>query len=166
MTASSNGTDSLGARIRAWSDGHRRVATSALAMLALVVLGLALPAGPLASAIARRQDDVTRSRLLLEVARKHVADSQALLRTSPAPRNGDARASIERVLAQRGLRAAPSSAPPSEGRFAVVIPDAPFDDVVRAIDALARDEALHIVEATFTGLVDAGRVRAELAFAR
>jgi type II secretory pathway component PulM len=136
------------------------------ATLALVALVIALPFGPLASAIARKQDDVTRTALLLQVARKHVADSQALARTPARPRSDDPRATIERVLARHGLQPTPSASPAVEGRFGVVLADASFDAIVRAIDTLARDEALHVAEARFTALVDAGRVRAELAFAR
>ena len=135
-------------------------------MLALVVLGIAVSFGPLASAIAGKQDDVTRSALLLQVVRKHVADSQALTRATSPPRSDDPRAAIERVLARHRLQPTTGGPPATEGRFGVVIADAPFDGIVRAIDALARDEALRVVEARFTALVDPGRVRAELVFAR
>jgi len=149
-----------------WSIAHRPVVAWTLAMLALVVLGIAVSFGPLASAIAGKQDDVTRSALLLQVVRKHVADSQALTRATSPPRSDDPRAAIERVLARHRLQPTTGGPPATEGRFGVVIADAPFDGIVRAIGALARDEALHVVEARFTALVDPGRVRAELVFAR
>lgn len=149
-----------------WSIAHRRVVAWTLAMLALVVLGIAVSFGPLASAVAGKQDDVSRSALLLQVARKHVADSQALTRATSPPRSDDPRAAIERVLARHRLQPTTGGPPAADGRFGVVIADAPFDGIVRAIDALARDEALHVVEARFTALVDPGRVRAELVFAR
>src|SRR3954453_13756272 len=144
---------------------NRPVVAWTVAVLALVVLGIALPFGPLASAIAKKRDDVTRTALLLQVARKHVADSQALTRAVPRPRSDDPRAAMERVLARQRLQSTTAS-PAIEGRFGVVIADAPFEAIVRAIDALARDEALHVVEARFTALADPGRVRAELVFAR
>jgi type II secretory pathway component PulM len=142
------------------------VAWMLAAALALVVLGIALPSGTLSAAIARKQDDVARTALLLQGARKHIADSQALTRAPTRPRTDDPRAAIERALAQQGLQPTPAASHPTEGRVGVVIADAPFDRIVRAIDALAHDEGLHIVEARFTALVDPGRVRAELAFAR
>ncbi len=152
--------------VERWNIDHRPVVAWTLAMLALVVLGIAVSFGPLAAAIAGKQDDVRRSALLLQVARQHVADSQALTRATSPPRSDDPRIAIERVLARHRLHPTTGGSPAAEGRFGVVIADAPFDGIVRVIDTLARDETLHVVEARFTALVDPGRVRAELVFAR
>ena len=147
------------------ADAHRGLVAAIAALAAAAVLALALPSGPLAAAIARKRDDVAQSTELLDITRKGIADNASLARTAPVSNAGDIGATVGRILAQHGLQPAPSAAA-QDGAYRVVLADARFADVVRAVDALARDGALFLVEGTFTALVDVGRVRAELTFAR
>jgi hypothetical protein len=44
----------------------------------------------------------------------------------------------------------------------ITLPSARFDALVGALEALQRDAALHVVEATLTARVEPGTVRAEV----
>jgi type II secretory pathway component PulM len=79
----------------------------------------------------------------------------------------DARADIERVLAERGL-ATGTAAPIDwrDGRARVTLESARFDALVGALEALQRDAKLRVVEATLTARVEPGTVRAEIVLAR
>jgi type II secretory pathway component PulM len=139
-----------------------------LALLGGVLLagGLLVATLPLTAAIGRADADVARTRAMLEIARARAADSESLARVAPSLRAGDLRAAVDRVLAQQGVRATPVASGTADGRYAVVVADARFDSIVAAVDALARDESIHLAEATLTALVTPGSVRADLAFAR
>ena len=140
------------------------LATAAIAIL----LAVALLAGgmPLRSAIARAEDDVAHSRLMLDIARERVADNESLARSEHGPYAGDVRSSVERALSRHGIRATPAASGTADGRFPVIIPAASFDAIVAASDMLAAEDGVRVVEATVTSLVDRGAVRAELTFAR
>jgi type II secretory pathway component PulM len=144
----------------------RRVLLAGLAIVVLLAIALPFGAAPLTSTIARAESHVAHSRLMLEIARERVADSESLARASPSVHAGDLRAAVERVLSRHELRATPVAAGSSEGRYAVVIAAGRFDSIVAALDALARDEGVHLLEATMTALVEPGAVRADLTFAR
>jgi hypothetical protein len=133
---------------------------------ALIVVLAALPIGSLGSALASKRDDVARKSELLLTARKHVADSQALAGAGRPQRSGDARAAVDKVFAAVGVQTSRGSGANDDGQASIVIGNASFDNVVRAIDTLARDEAIHLVDGTITRLVESGRVRADLVFAR
>lgn len=135
-------------------------------LVALIVVVTAWPNGPLASAIERKRDDVARKSQLLLTARKNVSDSQALSSAPRPQRSGDPRAVVDKVFAAVGVQASRGSGANDDGQASVVIGNASFDDIVRAIDTLARDEAIQLVDGTITRLVDRGRVRADLVFAR
>ncbi len=135
-------------------------------LIAVVVVVAILPTGPLAMAIERKREDVAHKTLLLETARKHVAEIQGLKSAGATRTAADGRTAIERVLARTGIPASPGASPNGDGQTAIVIGNASFDDVVRAIDTLAREEALYLVDGTISGLVERGRVRADLVFAR
>jgi type II secretory pathway component PulM len=140
-----------------------RGARLAIGVLVAVVVAIALT-WPLRDAIARAREDVARQRALLEVARTRVAEN-ATLERAPAVADGDRRAAIERVLSERGLSFARVDAQDGDG-VRYVIDSAPFDALVRALDALARDAHARVVDASLAARVEPGTVRAELAFAR
>ena len=144
----------------------RRVLLAALAVAVLLGISLLLGAAPLSAAIARAESDVARSRLVLMIARERAADSESLARATPQAHAGDLRTAVGRALSRHALSAVPVAAASSEGRVAVVIANGRFDAIVAALDALARDDGVHLVEATLTGLVDPGTVRANLTFGR
>jgi type II secretory pathway component PulM len=148
------------------ADPSRLAMLVSVASVIVIALALIVGAAPLRSSIARGEDSVARSRLMLEIARERVADSEGLARISSPLRVGDTRAAVERVLARHVLQAAPAALRPAEGRVGIVIAAGHFDAIVRALDALARDEGVHLVEGTITALVDPGAVRAELTLAR
>ena len=145
---------------------HRQVLVGVVIVIAAIAVLVSLPTGPLAAAIERKRDEVAHKRLLLEGVRRHAADNQVLSKTGLPRSTGDARGAVEKVLARIGVQASPGASGNSDGQTRVVIVNASFDDVVRAIDTLAREEALHLVDGTITRLVDRGRVRADLVFAR
>jgi type II secretory pathway component PulM len=141
----------------------KRRASIAFVLVAAVVLTV-IVASPLRDAVARAREDLARSRLVLDVARARAAESATLVHASVPAKAGDVRTAIERVLAAHGLRHAPVAGQTPDG--AIVIEATPFDALVRALDALARDEGVRVVEATLTARVDPGTVRAELVLAR
>lgn len=143
----------------------RRAGLGALAA-AIVAILLLLALQPLTAAIDRAQSDVERSRSMLDVARGRVADSASLARTTPPLHAGDVRAAVDRVMSRHGLRAAPVPADAADSRYAVVVEDARFDALVAALEALMRDEGIHVTAATLAALVEPGRVRADLTFTR
>jgi type II secretory pathway component PulM len=132
--------------------------------VAMAVLLFALR--PLTAAIDRAQADVERSRAVLGVAQARIADGASLERTPPPLHAGDLRAAVDRVLTRYELRAAPVASATTDSRYAVVVDDARFDALVAALDALGRDDGVHVVEATLAARVEPGRVRADLTFTR
>ena len=138
----------------------------AVVAISVAAAAIAFAGPPLTRAIDRAQSEVSRTRSMLDVAHAHIADSASLART-PAPLHaGDLRAAVDRVMARHELRTVPAASPTSDGRYAVVVDDARFDAMVSALDALGRDEGVHVVEATLAARVEPGRVRADLTFAR
>jgi len=153
---------------RAWDaqSSPRRAAWIGLAVIAIAIVTAALVAAPLSDAIARARADVARQRLVLDVAKARVAENASLARASAPIRSPDARAAIERILAREGLAFAAGGAPGAARSIRIVIGDARFDALVRALDALAREDGVRVAEATITARVDPGTVRAELALTR
>jgi type II secretory pathway component PulM len=89
-----------------------------------------------------------------------------LSRTTPATGSTDAKAELDRVLSQQGLRAAVTQLDWQEGRARVTFAAVGFDPLVAMLEALQRETGLRIVEATLTARVEPGTVRAELVLAR
>jgi type II secretory pathway component PulM len=153
---------------RAWDaqSAARRAAWIALAIFAAAIVTVALIAAPLSEAIARARADAARQRLVLDIAKARVAENATLARASAPIRTPDMRGAIERVLAREGLAFAPEAAQGADRSVRIVIAEARFDALVRALDALAREDGVRIAEATITARVDPGSVRAELALTR
>ena len=149
------------------SASYGRLPVSRTAWLALgVLVAIVVAAGvtwPLRDAIARAGEDLMHQRALLDVVRARIAENVALDRAAPVT-GGDRRAAIERVLAEHGLRFVRDAQDTDGNRY--VIESAPFDVLVRALDALARDAHARVVDVTLAARVEPGTVRAELAFAR
>ena len=153
---------------RAWDaqGAVHRAAWLAVAAFVVVVATVVFVALPLAEANARARADVARARLVLDIAKARVAESATLAHASASPRPQDPRAAIERAFAQEGLAYVPGGASGSDGAIRIMIADARFDALVRALDALAREDGVRVAEATITARVDPGAVRAELALTR
>jgi type II secretory pathway component PulM len=136
------------------------------ATVVVVIVALAAATGPMTEAIGRTRSDIARTKQLIDVARERNADSAGLARGNVAVRTVDVRTAVDGTLARHALRAAPAAANTADGRYAIVIDDGRFESIVIALDSLARDEGVRVIEATFTARVEPGRVRADLAFVR
>lgn len=145
----------LAPRERAFIAGGAVVVAAALAWATL-----GEPAG---DGRARSAREPERSTLRLARAR---ADA-AVIATRPVvtPREAPDVA-IRAALARRGIGAADATVAVAGGRATLTLVSVRFDHLVGLIDALARDEALHVAEATILPRVEPGRVRAELQLAR
>ena len=153
----------------AWDTARpaQRVLFCAFVAVLAVVLGIFYVALPLREAIARAKSDVERNRMVLDIARARANESAGLARDSPAVHAGEPAGAIERVLSSHGLQFVPSGSKAADaGQLSIVIARARFDALVRALEALAQDEGIRVVEATLTALVDPGFVRAELSLRR
>jgi type II secretory pathway component PulM len=147
------------------ADFSGRPAFAGLAIVAALVVA-SVVALRLHDAIARERENVTRNGLVLGVARARAAENVTLARTNAVAKNGDLRASIEHVFARHALPYRLLDAQGSEALPRIVIEAAPFDALVRALDALSREEGVRVTGATLTARVDPGTVRAELELAR
>lgn len=145
----------------------QRVLFAAIVVVLAVVLGVFYVAMPLGEAIARAKSDVARDRRVLDIARARVNENASLARDSAAVHAGEPAPAIDRVLSRQGLQFVASGSKPADpGRLSIVIAQARFDTLVRALEVLAHDEGIQVVEATLTALVDPGFVRAELTLRR
>ena len=142
---------------RRWSSGI------AFAVAALAVIAVSRP---LPDAIARAKSDVARSRVLVENAQALVADNESLGRGAAPLPGGDIRAAVDGLLARHELHAVPVVSATGDGRYAIVLDDAPFDELIAALEAIARETGVRVVAATLTARVERGRVRADVTFAR
>jgi type II secretory pathway component PulM len=137
-----------------------------LALVAIVVI-VATVLGTIAAgaSIARAREDVLRHAAMLDVARARSSEAAAV--ASPAPPDPDAHANVERVLRAQGIayRRLPGNAQGDEGQR-IVIDAVPFDALVAALDALAREARVRPVEANVDARVEPGVVRAELRLMR
>jgi len=153
--------------LRAWdslSSRERRFAFSAVAVV-LLAAGWGLVWQPMQEDTERAREEGLRDRAALAVARAQAAEMAGLQRTAAAS-GGDPRLAIERVLAERSLKATVTSLEIKDNRAYVTFGAIGFDALVGALDALAKADGLRAVEATLTARVDPGTVRAELTLAR
>jgi type II secretory pathway component PulM len=144
---------------------ERRVIAALVVLVAAVVGWLALWQ-PLERDLAALRAAAPAQRNALGEARKMADEMASLARTAPVRRATDARAELERVLGERGLRRAVTQLDWQDERARIVFANVGVDALVALLDALHRDAQLRIVEATFTARVEPGTVRAELTLAR
>jgi type II secretory pathway component PulM len=102
---------------------------------------------------------------VLETARAQADGIAALERAPAAPSTQEPLAVVERVLAERNLRAMATALDAQEGRVRLTFAGVPFNALPGLLDALAR-AGVRAVEATIAQRVEAGTVRAEFAFVR
>lgn len=151
--------------LAAKSAGERRaiVATLIAAIAALLWMTVWQP-------IVRDVDALRAARLgnaaALTSARKMAEESAGLARSSAAAVPGDARAGLERILVQHGLRPAVTQLDWQDGRARIVFAAVGYDPLITALEALQRNETLRAVDATITARVEPGMVRAEITLAR
>jgi general secretion pathway protein M len=152
----------------AWD--HASLRERRLVAMAAIVVALAIGWTwlwrPMLDDIARMRRDQPREQSVLAATRAQAADLASLQQQAASARTGDMRAGVERILAERGLRAAASTLDVQDGRIRLAFPAVRFDALMDALDALSRTEGLHASEATLTARVEPGTVRAELTLTR
>lgn len=151
--------------LAAKSRGERRAVTAIL-VAAIAVLLWAAVWQPLVRDADAMRAPRSGSEAALAAARKMAEEGAGLARASPPPVPADARAGLERALAQRGLRPAVTQLDWQEGRARVVFAAVGYDALIGTLETLQRDEKLRIAEATITARVEPGTVRAEITLAR
>lgn len=146
------------------SPRERRIAGIG-ALIVVLAAGWAWVWQPMNMDIERTRAELARAKAALANARALVDESAALARDTRSKEASDPRAAIARVLAERDLKIS-GRLDVQEGRVKVVLPEARFDRLLGALDALRRDEGLRVVEAVVAARVEPGTVRAELTLAR
>lgn len=121
---------------------------------------------PLASDTSSLRVVQSANAVALALARDRVKEIVELSRTGPKAEPVDARADLDRILAQQNLRSLATSAEWREGRVHLVFAGIGYDTLVGLLETLQRDARLRVVEATISARVDPGTVRAELTLAR
>ena len=147
------------------SRAERRIAAALLLLVAIALLWAALWR-PLTRDIAALRIAQAGSAATLADARRMANEIGGLARTPPKEAPADARAALERILAQQNLRAAVTQLEWRDGRAHVVLAAVGYDALVGALEALQRDAGLRAVEATLTARVEPGTVRADFTLAR
>jgi type II secretory pathway component PulM len=99
-------------------------------------------------------------------ARQAVEEMAGLTRAPAPAAPTDDSASLERVLAQHGLRGGVTQISWRDGRAHLVFGAVGFDALIAALEALQREARLRVIEATLTARVEPGTVRAELTLGR
>ena len=143
---------------------ERRMASAGAAIVALGV-GWGLLWQPMRADIDRTRIELSRATEVLAATRMLADEAGGLARGTPPVRGADLRTVVARALGERGLRPA-GALDVKDNRVTVVVPEARFDALVGALEALRTSDGLRAVEATLTPRVEPGTVRAELVLAR
>jgi type II secretory pathway component PulM len=153
---------------RAWDRMSARERRFAIAAAAVVLLAAAWGWlwQPLQEDSVRIRRELARDRAALATARAQAAELAGLQRGTQAPRGGDPRVAIERVLGERGMKSALTSLEVKDDRTTVTFAAIGFDALVGVLDALAKTDGLRPHEASLTARVDPGNVRAEVTLTR
>jgi type II secretory pathway component PulM len=153
---------------RWWSaknDGERRV-IAVLALVAGTCFAWWAIWQPLERDIGALRMAAARNKMALAGAHR-VADEIAGLARSNAPEPAvDARAGLQRVLAQRAISNAVTQQEWQDGRVHLVFAAIGYDTLIAALESIQRDARLRVVEATLTARVDPGSVRADVVLVR
>lgn len=154
--------------IDAWirAGARARIAVAAIVVALLAAAALVWIVVPLQDAVGRARADLARERMVLATARSQLAEDASLVHAIAPARANDAAAAVDRVLAGHGLVPLSGARADTDGRIDVVVPDARFDTLVRALDALSHDEGVRVVEATLLARAAPGSVRAEIVLTR
>jgi len=120
-------------------------------------------ADPIARLVPEARRDAARAALALDVAQR---DAQAASTRSTAPARGPVEADLRQAFAQRTIDPADATIVATGGRVTLTFASIGFDAMLGLLDTLAREHAIHVVEATVLPRVEPGRVRADLVLAR
>jgi type II secretory pathway component PulM len=153
---------------RWWSarTGGDRRAVVALSILVGATLAWWALWQPLVRDVGAMRSAETRNAAALADARRMADEIAGLARTSAVQPAADARADLERVLAQQGLRNLLTQQDWKDGRVRLVFATVSYDALIAALEALQRSARLRVVEGTLTARVEPGAIRAELVLAR
>ena len=121
---------------------------------------------PMVADTERLTRERARNSAVLLAAHADAEELAGLQRSPASSRNGDARAAIERVLAERGLRPMLTSLEVQDGRVHATFATMRFDALVGVLDTLAKNDGIFPIEMTLTPRVDPGTLRAELTLSR
>jgi len=149
--------------VRASLRERRMVVVAAIVVIG--GLGWAWVWQPLVADTARLARDLPRERAVLAAARAQAADIVALDKAAASPR-GPLVPSIERIVAERGLRAEAGPIDEKDGRVRLTFAAVRFDALVPLLAALTEGAGVRVTDATLAQRVEPGMVRAELALAR
>jgi type II secretory pathway component PulM len=153
----------------AWRDRWSTLAPRERAMLAL---GAIVVVGGSLYAFAWRPivDDMPRARAAAERAERRLASAAAAATVAasraPSPARAPLDASIRGALAKHDVAAGDATLEVAGARAALTLPSIRFATLVGLVDSLARDDAVHVVDAAITARVEPGLVRAELTLSR
>lgn len=116
---------------------------------------------PIETDLARAGRDAARAEARLERAR---AAALAGDTRGETPARAPLDVAIRTALARAGVTDATLEV--NADRATMLLPSVRFDALVALLDALAREDAVHVVDATISARVEADRVRAELTLSR
>lgn len=133
------------------------------AIIVFAALAWGLVADPLARQLPDARRDAARAAVVLEVARR---DAQAASTRATTPARGPVDADLRQAFAQRKIDPADATIVAAGGRVTLTFASIGFDAMLGLLDALAREHAIHVVEATILPRVEPGQVRADLVLAR
>ncbi len=136
-------------------------------VLGVLVVGAALAHGvlwrPVVADLPRAEREAIRAETRLAHARAAALTGGA---RGEAPAREPLDGAVRAALARAGVAPADATLDSTPGRATLVLPSVRFDTLVALLDALAREAAVHVVDATIAARVEPGRVRAELTLSR
>ena len=148
------------------SRNERTVLTIGATLLAVALAGLFVWL-PLVQDSERLTRQLAADRLSLAEARRQADAIAGLAKSAPTIAPGDARAALDAVLTQQGLKSAASAIERTDNeRIRLTFESIAFDQLAAFLDALQRGAQLRAVELVATARVEAGQVRADLTLAR
>lgn len=150
-----------------WLLRARRERTILAGSALLLALGLAwlFVWQPLVLDSDRLARQLAGERSLLTEARRQADAIAGLARNAPSVASGDARAALESVLVEQGLKATLLERI-DDARMRLTFDTIAFDALSAFLDALQRSAQLRAVELVATARVEPGLVRAEVTLAR
>ncbi len=152
-----------------WMATKSRVERAMAVALVVAVAGALLwvtVLQPLARDTASLRLSQAANAAALAEARDRAKEMVELSRTSGKSAAVDARADLDRILAQQNLRSVVTATESRDSRAHLVFATIGYDTLIGFMEALQRDARLRVVEATLTARVEPGTVRAELTLAR
>lgn len=154
--------------LQAWdaSRPSQRATTITVAFIGMLVVAMLVAVVPLRDADEHARENLAHTRPVADVARARLAENAALARSAAPTGHQDLRTAIDKALSAQGIRYVPMSASSTEPVLRIVVESASFDALVRALEALARDDGVRVVDGVFDARVEPGTVRAELALAQ